>query len=185
MVSARLRQSQSRPHHPTVCRDFIEALDLCHTSNWKRLTGGCNDQKSALIQCLRKEVSVQPPHFQVISTSRRAVSARLAIAPRPRSGGSRPNKCGGNFMKTIKCRTWSLSALPALWRNSLTVSYYLTRSEWNLTLNDVIRQVSPSHPSQDKGPNPTISKTNAYSAHFNTNHLCALPVDQVHDGGYG
>ncbi|KAF8448047.1 hypothetical protein L210DRAFT_849065 [Boletus edulis BED1] len=39
-----------------ACRDFIEALDLCHTSSWKRLTGGCNEQKSALIQCLRKEV---------------------------------------------------------------------------------------------------------------------------------
>ncbi|KAN0075213.1 hypothetical protein V8E55_011236 [Tylopilus felleus] len=38
-----------------VCREFIEALDLCHTSNWKRLTGGCNEQKSALIRCLRKE----------------------------------------------------------------------------------------------------------------------------------
>ncbi|KAG6376072.1 hypothetical protein JVT61DRAFT_2042 [Boletus reticuloceps] len=38
-----------------ACREFIEALDLCHSSSWKRLTGGCNEQKSALIQCLRKE----------------------------------------------------------------------------------------------------------------------------------
>ncbi|KAG9318396.1 hypothetical protein JVU11DRAFT_487 [Chiua virens] len=38
-----------------ACRDFIKALELCHTSSWKRLTGGCNDQKSALIRCLRKE----------------------------------------------------------------------------------------------------------------------------------
>ncbi|KIJ69500.1 hypothetical protein HYDPIDRAFT_106133 [Hydnomerulius pinastri MD-312] len=38
-----------------VCREFIQALDACHTSNWKRLTGGCNSQKAALNKCLRKE----------------------------------------------------------------------------------------------------------------------------------
>ncbi|KAF8841177.1 UPF0287-domain-containing protein [Paxillus ammoniavirescens] len=38
-----------------VCREFIQALDICHTSNWKRLTGGCNQEKTALNSCLRKE----------------------------------------------------------------------------------------------------------------------------------
>ncbi|KAF9228018.1 UPF0287-domain-containing protein [Gyrodon lividus] len=38
-----------------VCREFIQALDVCHTSNWKRLTGGCNQEKAALNNCLRKE----------------------------------------------------------------------------------------------------------------------------------
>ncbi|KAF9232144.1 hypothetical protein BU15DRAFT_90732 [Melanogaster broomeanus] len=38
-----------------TCREFIQALDACHTSNWKRLTGGCNEEKMALNKCLRKE----------------------------------------------------------------------------------------------------------------------------------
>lgn len=100
---ARLRESQSHPaDHPTACRDFIEALELCHTSTWRRLTGCCNEQKSALIQCLRKEVSTQaPPHPGHLDVLHRAASARVATALRPKSSGSRPNKCGKNCMKTI------------------------------------------------------------------------------------
>jgi COX assembly protein 2 len=40
-----------------VCKEFIEALETCHSSTWLRLTGGCNVQKDALNTCLRKEVS--------------------------------------------------------------------------------------------------------------------------------
>ncbi|KAL4064300.1 hypothetical protein J3A83DRAFT_3678344 [Scleroderma citrinum] len=38
-----------------VCREFIQALDACHANNWARLTGGCNQEKNKLNQCLRKE----------------------------------------------------------------------------------------------------------------------------------
>ncbi|EGN96013.1 hypothetical protein SERLA73DRAFT_185511 [Serpula lacrymans var. lacrymans S7.3] len=38
-----------------VCREFIQALDACHSNNWARLTGGCNREKDSLNQCLRKE----------------------------------------------------------------------------------------------------------------------------------
>ncbi|KAI6109896.1 hypothetical protein F5141DRAFT_1117386 [Pisolithus sp. B1] len=38
-----------------VCREFIQALDACHTNNWARLTGRCNQEKDKLNQCLRKE----------------------------------------------------------------------------------------------------------------------------------
>ncbi|KAH7889785.1 hypothetical protein F5I97DRAFT_1847286 [Phlebopus sp. FC_14] len=40
-----------------ACREFMQALDACHANNWKRLTGGCNQEKLALNKCLRKEVS--------------------------------------------------------------------------------------------------------------------------------
>lgn len=42
---------------PIVCREFIQALEVCHTSSWSRLTGACNQQKDDLNKCLRKEVS--------------------------------------------------------------------------------------------------------------------------------
>ncbi|KAH7930883.1 UPF0287-domain-containing protein [Leucogyrophana mollusca] len=38
-----------------VCREFIQALDVCHANNWARLTGGCNQEKDKLNKCLRKE----------------------------------------------------------------------------------------------------------------------------------
>ncbi|KAF5376553.1 hypothetical protein D9757_008297 [Collybiopsis confluens] len=39
----------------SVCKDFIQALELCHLSNWARLTGGCNKYKNAMNACLHKE----------------------------------------------------------------------------------------------------------------------------------
>lgn len=42
---------------PSVCKDFIQALEACHQSGWMaRLTGQCNAQKDALNGCLREEV---------------------------------------------------------------------------------------------------------------------------------
>ncbi|EIW85264.1 UPF0287-domain-containing protein [Coniophora puteana RWD-64-598 SS2] len=38
-----------------ACREFIQALDACHASNWARLTGGCNKEKLRLNECLHKE----------------------------------------------------------------------------------------------------------------------------------
>ncbi|KAK7023708.1 COX assembly mitochondrial protein [Favolaschia claudopus] len=48
--------------HPQVsdkkvlaCKDFLEALEQCHSNNWARLFGRCNGQKNELNACLRKE----------------------------------------------------------------------------------------------------------------------------------
>ncbi|KAF7295105.1 COX assembly mitochondrial protein [Mycena indigotica] len=38
-----------------VCKDFIEALEKCHSNNWARLLGFCNLQKDELNLCLREE----------------------------------------------------------------------------------------------------------------------------------
>ncbi|KAF7304726.1 COX assembly mitochondrial protein [Mycena kentingensis (nom. inval.)] len=38
-----------------VCKDFMEALEQCHSSNWARLFGFCNLQKDELNMCLRQE----------------------------------------------------------------------------------------------------------------------------------
>ncbi|KAF8797815.1 UPF0287-domain-containing protein [Phlegmacium glaucopus] len=38
-----------------VCREFIEALEECHASGWKKFFGGCNVQKDQLNHCLRIE----------------------------------------------------------------------------------------------------------------------------------
>ena len=40
-----------------VCREFIEALERCHSTWWgARFTGACNRSKQELNLCLRKEV---------------------------------------------------------------------------------------------------------------------------------
>ncbi|KAF7338465.1 COX assembly mitochondrial protein [Mycena venus] len=48
--------------HPQVsdkkvlaCKEFLDALEKCHSSNWARLFGQCNLQKDELNACLRKE----------------------------------------------------------------------------------------------------------------------------------
>ncbi|KAJ6623426.1 hypothetical protein B0H10DRAFT_1786298 [Mycena sp. CBHHK59/15] len=38
-----------------VCKEFMEALEICHSNNWRRLLGSCNKQKDELNMCLRKE----------------------------------------------------------------------------------------------------------------------------------
>ncbi|PVF99792.1 UPF0287-domain-containing protein [Serendipita vermifera] len=38
-----------------ACREFVEALHACHADWVKKLTGGCNDIKRELNNCLRKE----------------------------------------------------------------------------------------------------------------------------------
>ncbi|KAJ6455789.1 hypothetical protein C8R45DRAFT_845640, partial [Mycena sanguinolenta] len=37
------------------CKEFLEALEQCHSSNWARLLGRCNGQKDELNVCLRNE----------------------------------------------------------------------------------------------------------------------------------
>jgi len=38
-----------------VCREFVEALNACHASWFRKLTGGCNDTKRELNSCLKQE----------------------------------------------------------------------------------------------------------------------------------
>lgn len=42
-----------RPHPD--CLEPIAALKECHTDRWRKYTGGCNDLKTALDQCLKAE----------------------------------------------------------------------------------------------------------------------------------
>ncbi|KAJ6547355.1 hypothetical protein B0H19DRAFT_953285, partial [Mycena capillaripes] len=39
----------------SVCKEFMDALEQCHSSNWARLFGHCNRQKDELNACLRIE----------------------------------------------------------------------------------------------------------------------------------
>ena len=39
-----------------VCKEFFQALQACHADNWRKWTGGCNDDKNELNMCLRKVV---------------------------------------------------------------------------------------------------------------------------------
>jgi hypothetical protein len=47
----------SRLISTTACRDFFEALELCHANVWAKWTGGCNQAKRELNKCLHKEVT--------------------------------------------------------------------------------------------------------------------------------
>ncbi|KAH9951363.1 hypothetical protein B0H21DRAFT_685289, partial [Amylocystis lapponica] len=40
------------------CKDFIQALEACHSNSWAKWTGGCNQTKMELNMCLRKEASI-------------------------------------------------------------------------------------------------------------------------------
>lgn len=39
-----------------VCKEFIKALEECHSNTWRKFTGACNKQKDELNHCLRTEV---------------------------------------------------------------------------------------------------------------------------------
>ncbi|KAN0105451.1 hypothetical protein V8E52_011045 [Russula decolorans] len=38
-----------------ACREFFDALQLCHANVWTKWTGGCNQAKRELNKCLHKE----------------------------------------------------------------------------------------------------------------------------------
>ena len=46
------------PSHPSTvaCRQFFDALQLCHANTWTKWTGGCNSIKRELNKCLHNEV---------------------------------------------------------------------------------------------------------------------------------
>ncbi|CAL1704102.1 unnamed protein product [Somion occarium] len=38
-----------------VCKEFIQALEACHADSWAKWTGGCNQAKRDLNNCLRQD----------------------------------------------------------------------------------------------------------------------------------
>jgi len=38
-----------------VCKEFFEALELCHANVWAKWTGGCNQAKRELNKCLHSD----------------------------------------------------------------------------------------------------------------------------------
>ncbi|KAF8270349.1 hypothetical protein EI94DRAFT_1680756 [Lactarius quietus] len=38
-----------------ACREFFDALQLCHADIWAKWTGGCNSVKRELNKCLHNE----------------------------------------------------------------------------------------------------------------------------------
>ncbi|KAK7693211.1 hypothetical protein QCA50_002777 [Cerrena zonata] len=38
-----------------VCKEFIEALEACHAETWAKWTGGCNQAKVDLNNCLKQD----------------------------------------------------------------------------------------------------------------------------------
>ncbi|KAF5357803.1 hypothetical protein D9756_001867 [Leucocoprinus leucothites] len=54
-----------------VCREFIQALEECHSSAWRRFTGGCNKQKDELNHCLRTERVARSAHNREAAKERR------------------------------------------------------------------------------------------------------------------
>ncbi|KAF9448357.1 UPF0287-domain-containing protein [Macrolepiota fuliginosa MF-IS2] len=55
-----------------VCRDFIKALEECHSSVWRKFTGGCNRQKDELNHCLRTERVARSAQNREIAKERKA-----------------------------------------------------------------------------------------------------------------
>ena len=39
-----------------VCKEFIDALEACHADTWQKWTGGCNQAKVDLNNCLKQDV---------------------------------------------------------------------------------------------------------------------------------
>ncbi|THU97893.1 UPF0287-domain-containing protein [Dendrothele bispora CBS 962.96] len=60
-----------------VCKDFIQALEKCHQSNWARLTGGCNKYKDEMNQCLHRESIARASRNREDAKERRAKRERV------------------------------------------------------------------------------------------------------------
>ncbi|KAI0340633.1 hypothetical protein BDW22DRAFT_1334238 [Trametopsis cervina] len=41
--------------HLAACKEFIEALEVCHADSWAKFTGGCNSTKIQLNKCLHAQ----------------------------------------------------------------------------------------------------------------------------------
>ncbi len=55
IVSVRFNEPSSYPSS-IACREFFDALELCHANVWAKWTGGCNQVKRELNKCLHNEV---------------------------------------------------------------------------------------------------------------------------------
>jgi len=55
-----------------ACKDFIEALQTCHASSWAKWTGGCNQAKWDLNECLKKDRANQAAENRANAKERRA-----------------------------------------------------------------------------------------------------------------
>ena len=50
-------QHETYKKNTVACREFFDALELCHANVWAKWTGGCNQAKRELNKCLHKEVT--------------------------------------------------------------------------------------------------------------------------------
>ena len=81
---------------PVVCKEFFQALEACHADNWRKWTGGCNNDKNELNMCLRKVVR---SHF----------ACRLVPVPLTGVGvatggfGTKPGACEGTTKEDREC----------------------------------------------------------------------------------
>jgi hypothetical protein len=56
-VSPPYSSQQLETENTAECRDFFDALELCHANVWAKWTGGCNKAKRELNKCLHSEVT--------------------------------------------------------------------------------------------------------------------------------
>ncbi|PFH52361.1 hypothetical protein AMATHDRAFT_140172 [Amanita thiersii Skay4041] len=55
-----------------VCKDFIKALEECHSRGLSRFTGACNRHKDELNHCLRSERLKRSALNREVAKARRA-----------------------------------------------------------------------------------------------------------------
>ena len=58
IISVRFNEPLSYPSS-VACKEFFDALQLCHANIWAKWTGGCNSVKLELNKCLHNDV--RPP----------------------------------------------------------------------------------------------------------------------------
>ena len=59
IISFRFNEPPSYPSS-VACKEFFDALQLCHANIWAKWTGGCNSVKRELNKCLHNDVC---PHL--------------------------------------------------------------------------------------------------------------------------
>ena len=55
-----IHHRQLKLKNTLACREFFDALELCHADVWAKWTGGCNQAKRELNKCLHGEVRLPP-----------------------------------------------------------------------------------------------------------------------------
>ena len=79
-----------------VCKEFFQALEACHADNWRKWTGGCNNDKNELNMCLRKVVR--------LPLVRRYVPVPLTGVDAATGGfGAKPGACEGTAQENRGC----------------------------------------------------------------------------------